>query len=58
MFKKISTHIFISFIFLFLLQCKTSDNDNGIVVAKVNDKKLYMSDIAEIVPSNISENDS
>jgi len=43
---------------IFFLQCTSVENSEKTVVAEVNDKKLFASDLSEVIPSGIDENDS
>jgi hypothetical protein len=43
---------------MMFFQCSDSGNQKKNIVAEVNDKKLFASDLSEIIPSGIGENDS
>ena len=57
MFKYIKKYGFLFFTGIILIQCNSIESDE-IVVAEVNDKKLYASDLAEIIPNDITNEDS
>lgn len=57
MFKAIKKYSFLFLTGIFLFQCDSIDS-NDVVVAEVNDKKLYASDLAEIIPNEITNEDS
>ena len=57
MFKAIKKYSILFFTGIFLTQCNPIDS-NEIVVAEVNDKKLFASDLAEIIPNDITNEDS
>jgi hypothetical protein len=56
-FKAIKKYSILFFTGIFLIQCNPIDS-NEIVVAEVNDKKLFASDLAEIIPNDITNEDS
>lgn len=58
MFKSWLKYGFFLFSGIMLLQCSSPENNQGIVVAKVNNNKLFSSDLSKIIPSGIEKNDS
>lgn len=43
---------------IFISSCDVSPKKNGVLVARVHDKSLYLSDVEEIFPENVSPADS
>ena len=57
-FKKQLKYIFVILLSALLAQCNKDENNNEKAVAQVGDKKLLQSDIAQIIPKNLEEQDS
>lgn len=58
MFKKQLKYIFVILLSALLAQCNKDENNNEKVVAQVGDKKLLQSELAQIIPKNLEEQDS
>lgn len=43
---------------IFFLQCSNIENSNEVIVAEVSDRKLFESDLTEIIPTGIGKDDS
>lgn len=41
-----------------LFGCRTKNEENGMVIARVAEKKLYISELNEVIPSDMQEEDS
>lgn len=58
MLKKILKYCLFVYTCVMLLQCKTSTDLDKTVIAEVNDIKLFADDLADIIPTGISYEDS
>ena len=58
MFKLLSKYSFIIVTGLFILSCSNQNNSGKVIVAEVNEKKLYTSDLSSIIPTNMGKKDS
>ncbi len=58
MFKKQLKYIFVILLSALLAQCNKDENNNEKAVAQVGEKKLLQSELAQIIPKNLEEQDS
>jgi len=57
-FKKQLKYIFVILLSALLAQCNKDENNNEKAVAQVGEKKLLQSELAQIIPKNLEEQDS
>ena len=58
MFKVLLKYCLLLIFGIIFLQCSDTENNDGIVVAEVNGKKLFLRDLSEIIPNDIGADDS